>query len=404
MDVLLGTTEVKMSLKHKILTAYGGTICAGILLPLFLLHYLNMNFYSTIPLTLLTIVISMFIINNTVESLDLSEDTDITTDENSYEIHEMISTVQSSSETIEYSTDAMNELMQQTQHSASEITLMMDGVAGMALKNTELSKESSEQMNLLKDHLDKIHNFTRNLDEISTVTQESSENGERIVAELITQSGQTTAAIESLGDSVRSIANQMKNMHKITESILSISNKTHLLALNAAIESARAGEHGRGFAVVANEIGLLADQSKASSTEIQCMIGGIAKEMEGSLTLIENVEHALAEQINTVTSTKSAFGSIGSSIMEIGGGIDTIGDLIIQVGEIKDGLSKVLSQVSMSSRMTSSTTQQVTASGETQLQSIERVSELCDELKVISRTLSDSSLQFRDSAVLKTAS
>ena len=91
-----------MNIKHKILTAYGGAICAGIYLPLFLLHYLNLNFYSTIPLTLLVIVISMFIINNTVDELELNETVngDIVnkSEDHSSHVTEMLSTVKESSE------------------------------------------------------------------------------------------------------------------------------------------------------------------------------------------------------------------------------------------------------------------------------------------------------------------
>jgi len=370
--------------------------------PVILQSYFNLQ--VTTVLTIAFVGASLYIY-----SLDLSQsngkfddlDMDLTKENAHHEdsdlLDSMVSVIKSSSDTIDYSTQTMAEIMEQTESCASNITIMMDGVSNMAHKNAQLSEESSQHMNLLDQHLDEIYTFTRNLDEVSADTQSSSSQGHQVVQELIDQSGQTVDVIESLGQSVRDIADQMKDMNKITEAILAISNKTQLLALNAAIESARAGEHGRGFAVVANEIGLLADQSKVSSTEIQTMINGISNEMYKSLGLIDNVEDALDKQITSVTSTLNAFSTIGSSITEIGGGIDTIGDLIIQVRGAKDELSKILKQVARSSKLTSSTTQQVTASNMEQTTAFTRISDLCSELQVMSQTLQMSTSQIDQS-------
>lgn len=62
---------------------------------------------------------------------------------------------------------------------------------------------------------------------------------------------------------------QVLRIDELTKDILDISNQTNLLALNASIEAARAGEAGKGFAVVAEEIRHLADDSRATATNIQ---------------------------------------------------------------------------------------------------------------------------------------
>ncbi|MEE1072424.1 MAG: methyl-accepting chemotaxis protein [Cellulosilyticum sp.] len=69
--------------------------------------------------------------------------------------------------------------------------------------------------------------------------------------------------------------NYVNQIGSLIEEILDISNQTNLLALNASIEAARAGAAGRGFSIVANEIGGLANHTKATVVKIQDMVENV---------------------------------------------------------------------------------------------------------------------------------
>lgn len=73
---------------------------------------------------------------------------------------------------------------------------------------------------------------------------------------------------------------KVQDINQLTEDILAIAGQTNLLALNAAIEAARAGEAGKGFAVVADEIRQLADNSRNTANDIQCISAEVVEAVE----------------------------------------------------------------------------------------------------------------------------
>ena len=87
--------------------------------------------------------------------------------------------------------------------------------------------------------------------------------------------------IDQAGGLVVRFEEKIRFVHRITEMITSVADKTHTLSLNASIEAARAGDAGRGFSVVAEEIRKLAESAGGQAEQIEVLIRELEQESTG---------------------------------------------------------------------------------------------------------------------------
>lgn len=79
---------------------------------------------------------------------------------------------------------------------------------------------------------------------------------------------------------VAKMAEVVRSLAPLAETIRQIAKQTNLLALNASIEAARAGEWGRGFAVVADHVRELSAQTDKAAVEITEGIAGVSRAID----------------------------------------------------------------------------------------------------------------------------
>jgi methyl-accepting chemotaxis protein len=105
------------------------------------------------------------------------------------------------------------------------------------------------------------------------------------------QAARAMAAIaESLGHvaaSSASLAERVKRIDDIVETVGFVADQSSTLAINAAIEASRAGEAGKGFAVVAREMRGLSGDSRKAARQIRELLGEIGVrtgQMDGAVS------------------------------------------------------------------------------------------------------------------------
>jgi methyl-accepting chemotaxis protein len=202
-------------------------------------------------------------------------------------------------------------------------------------------------------------------------------HGKEVVHGVIDSIQTVEVRVQSTLSEVEQLTQNSRKIETVVASIGAIAGQTNLLALNAAIEAARAGEVGRGFAVVADEVRKLAEQSANSADEIgkilneitigvdavRAAIATVVNETQHgaqasgaageALDSIEEITHALVDNVNTIAESATEQASAAQSMTEqvnasaqIANDTDTVAQGVAQTASaLKDEADKLNRQV-----------------------------------------------------------
>lgn len=187
-------------------------------------------------------------------------------------IHEIVSDILSTSNTIGLFSNDITTVVQSTNSSITD-----------QRSQIELLASAINQMQSTTDSLAKnTEGAALSVNKITSNT----EAGLALVNETINTINLIAIEMDASANAVCVLNNQALEISIIIDVIRDIADKTNLLALNAAIEAARAGEHGRGFAVVADEVRQLADRTRTSTKEINSIIESLQEKTSGVQNII----------------------------------------------------------------------------------------------------------------------
>jgi methyl-accepting chemotaxis protein len=150
------------------------------------------------------------------------------------------------------------------------------------------------------------------------------QKGNQIVTDAVAAMGSLAQEVGQSNRLIDELVTETGHIGSVLEVIRRIADQTNLLALNAAIEAARAGELGRGFAVVADEVRTLANQTQASTNEIQGMITRLQNGVQAAAT---SMQHTLLLSDQTMVHSQET----GSALQVISEAVLTITDRNAQI-------------------------------------------------------------------------
>ncbi|HYD43572.1 MAG TPA: methyl-accepting chemotaxis protein [Anaeromyxobacter sp.] len=101
------------------------------------------------------------------------------------------------------------------------------------------------------------------------------EDGRDAAESAVQAMGAISSSLDKVSAASAALADRIRKIDDITETVSFLADQSSTLAINAAIEAARAGEAGRGFTVVAREIRTLAADSRKAAAQIRELLAEI---------------------------------------------------------------------------------------------------------------------------------
>ena len=260
------------------------------------------------------------------------------------------------------------------------ITESNDAVNGIA-SSTKTTAESIENQTVMtaeiQENLEAAETEASNMMSASKHTQETVEEGAKLLEQLKVQASETAEVNRSTRETTDELNERIKEVENIVGTILSISDQTNLLALNASIEAARAGEAGKGFAVVADEIRNLSEETKDSTEKISDIINKFTIDVDKASRNMERSAESSDRQNEMIEVTGAKFDTIKEEMNDLSNSIVTISN---KVNEIVEANTKIMDAISN----LSATSEEIAASSESSItvsdQSMEYMRDMTDLL------------------------
>ena len=144
-------------------------------------------------------------------------------------------------------------------------------------------------------------------------------------------------------DNIAGIANEIKSLSDLADSVQAISLQSHMLSINAAIEASRAGPGGEAFKVVAQEVRALAANSHGAAGRIGSSLAKIRAMLKDGLE--ENAARS-SNDLERIHATAEAVTRLRTSCSGIVGSYQARFADMLEHGEmIQHGSSEVLGQL-----------------------------------------------------------
>ena len=297
------------------------------------------------------------------------------------EVSTMAQSLSSSAQEVNASTEEISSSMESVSKASGVQTDMVEKVNALIRNMVETVRSASESARLASGSSARARETAQPGCRLSMLATEKL----RGVFEQVDESGR---ALYELGEKTR-------HVHKITDVITKIAQRTNLLALNATIEAARAGEYGRGFAVVAEEVRKLADNAARSAEQITTLLEEIDSESRQAVEKMRAGSAALDEGREDINTINRFLEEIQTGVTEVAARVEDITGWTERQAADADKLVANADEIAKAAEDNAAATQEVTAATQEQMASMEEMALSAQDLLKMAEKLETVACRFR---------
>ena len=283
-------------------------------------------------------------------------------------LSDIVSHIKQSATDVGKSSDELSDMANQIAQTAEDVSNAVQEIASGATQQADEIQSATENVGKIGDAVGNVQTSTDDLSGLAGKMKEASEVSSKSLTLLKDSSVEMTTKIDDIAKTIQATQEAVDNISEKVEGITSIATQTNLLSLNASIEAARAGEAGKGFAVVAEEIGKLADDSKAMADDIMKEMNTLLEQSKAAVAAAEDVKNgnneqqiAIGETLDAVNGMLDDIGSTVGGVQLISEGADTCATSKNAVVDTMSALSAISEENAASSEETGASMQELSA-------------------------------------------
>ncbi|MCH4887067.1 methyl-accepting chemotaxis protein [Acidaminobacter sp. JC074] len=304
-------------------------------------------------------------------------------------ISNLIGEIVRSSSDVSEASEKLENTSDRVARSSSEVSATIEEIAKGATEQAERTEDGAIKTSEIGDLVEENKAYLETLTSASNHMNSLVTEGLTIIEELSAKTKDTDEATKEVFDVIRKTDESTVKIGDASSVIASIAEQTNLLALNASIEAARAGEHGRGFAVVADEIRKLAEQSTASTQQIDEVIQELVSVSSMAMETIKKVGVILEEQVKSVEETSTKYTEINEAVTIAVESVDQLNESGVQMSDKKVEILDAIQSLSAIAEENAASTEEASAAVVEQNSAMEHVVEASTRLSELSNELNE---------------
>lgn len=256
-------------------------------------------------------------------------------------------------------TGSLTELVGQVQRSGLQVNSSAVEISATAKQQQttagEVATTSAEISATAKEMSATSSELLKTADSVSVVAEQASElaaGGKEGLARMETIMRGILDASTSIMAKLGVMNEKAGNINAMVATIGKVADQTNLLSLNAAIEAEKAGEYGRGFAVVATEIRRLADQTAASTGDIEQMVREMVSAVSAGVMGMDKFAEELRRGAAEISAVGGQLDRVISEVQSLAPSVESVNEGMRSQTQGAQQISEALSQLGEAARLT----------------------------------------------------